>query len=215
MNKDTLETIVAPYLENRDLPGLKAALMSFFQIPGISPDLDAWLMGEEPADGKYLLMPFEKVTDYTTTFDELLGLWEQPFPALVVGGNGEGVEFWLVLETGCVITLHHDATFFEEAGYIKAANPLEFMRRFEQVGSLFSFNQLNRLNAITATLDQSDDDLYGKELLKASAQILGKSLREMTEHFDDSSFSFVCTTMGYIYDYPEDLEEFLDTEEPM
>jgi len=44
---------------------------------------------------------------------------DDPFPALVVGGDGAGTDFVLLLKTGRVATLHHDATYDEVAHTVR------------------------------------------------------------------------------------------------
>lgn len=215
MDTTALQSAIAAFKQHNDLSTLKTSLMAFFQIPSIAPELDAWLAGEEPPNGPYLLTSFERACEWVPSFEHLLHRFgEVPFPALNVGGD-DGIDFWLVLETGRVISLHHDATFYEEAGYIKTDDISEFMRRFERVGSSFTFSQLSQLNALTADLDEGDDETYGKELLKATAQVLGISLRKAAECVDDSSMEIIYRKLGDLYDFPEEMEAFLDEVEPL
>lgn len=216
MDTTLLDQAVAQFQSDRELAPLMAAMAAHFRIPGVAPSIEPYLRGQGSLNGYYFISSFEKCYkdhySYAQLFDKH---GDDPFPAITIGSEEGGVEFWLLLETGQVITLHHDATFFEEATYIRATDGPAFTRRFAEVGSLFTLPQLLLLQSRTGALDRGDDDLFGKGLLKAAAEALGISLRDAAALFSDSRFSFVHQHLGYIYDYEEDLAQFLDEEEPL
>ena len=212
--KDTSLTAAAQaFASDKDTEALLEAVKKYFDIETIAEQVIPYLLGESATDGFYLIQSLEQCSDYTPTYQKLFHEYgEGLFPALNFGGDGLGVEFWLMLETGQVITLHHDATFFERAGEIRADSAAEFARKFESVGSLFSLTQLLHLQALTRDLDEGDDD-FGKGLMKAASAALGISLRETADLFSDTRFEFVFSQVGDLYDFEEELEEFLAEEE--
>lgn len=70
-----------------------------------------------------------------------------PFPAVCIGTDGLGTEFHLLLHSGNVISLHHDATYFEEAKRLGALRGWRRIHAFSTAGSSFSVEDLMTLQA--------------------------------------------------------------------
>lgn len=64
--------------------------------------------------GPFSLSSFNAARGSRTTFAELWGFKEYgdaPLPAVLLGGDGRGHEFWLSVPDGAVLAIHHDELF--------------------------------------------------------------------------------------------------------
>jgi hypothetical protein len=214
MDKSTLQSAVEAYKQNQDFPALTAFLKSYFHIESIDERIFPYLKGEGDLDGYFLLMPFEKCYQEHYSFRHLFkDFSDRPFPAICIGGDGDGVDFYMLLETGKIITLHHDATFYEVACSIRTEDEKDFLRRFEAQGSSFHYQQMRSLQALTAHLDSSDFD-FGEQLFQATARSLSLSLRQTADIMFHESMVFVSKHFGDLWEFDDALEEFLDANEP-
>lgn len=142
-----------------------------------------WLQDAVRLDGPLVILPFPRAAKRVHSMDGLFGrLGPKPFPALGVGGDRLGTEFWLVPATGAVISLHHDATFFELAHDIRASSVTAFLKAFEKRGSRLGWEQLLALQAGARERQAAGEDpevAFGKALLAATGWGVAELAREL------------------------------------
>jgi Leucine-rich repeat (LRR) protein len=209
-----LQEAIQQFTIDRDAAKLTARVAQHFQIKKIAPEVVSYLCGEVDLKGFYTIQSFSQCCDEQYSYQKLFHEYgEGLFPALNFGGDGLGVEFWLVLETGQVITLHHDATFYEVAGDISASSGAAFTKEFAKQGSLFSLTQLLQLQASTKDLDEGDPD-FERELFVAAAQALGKTYSAIAKISDDSRLEFVRAHCGEFIE-ENGIENLIDAEKKL
>ena len=71
------------------------------------------------------------------------GVVQENFPAIRIGDDHEGTNFWLMLETGLVITLHQDTDYLK-VGQSILETGTQYVKKFTEAGALLTFNQLNQ-----------------------------------------------------------------------
>ena len=209
MKPNALDPAVLAFAADHNTNALLSALRAYFKIETIAPEIIPYLEGKAALDGYYTLQAFKDCYAIHFSYQKLFHRFgDDLFPAICFGSDGLGVEFWLMLASGQVITLHHDATFYEEAGEIEAEDGPAFAAAFAQAGSLFSLAQLLDLQARTKSLDRRAFD-FGDDLFRAAAKALGRSLAATAKLFGDVRFEFVSSQLGDLVDDEEYLEEFL------
>lgn len=215
LDKNAFKSALADFSISKDWQQFSAFLKSYFHIQEVDQRIFPYLAGEVELEGHLLLLPFEKCYYDHYSFRHLFkDFSDNPFPAICIGGDGEGVDFYLMLETGKIISLHHDATFYEVACCINADSEEVFVRRFEEEGSTFHLRQLLDFQQITCRFDRSDYD-FGEQLFLASAKALGLTLHQTAEIMHHDSFAFLATHFGDLWEEDDALEEFLMEHEPM
>ncbi len=140
--KSRMALALEAYLDNDDARPLKKLLKQRFRVTPHADVIDLI------AGHLELPLDVEQVFGSPQSFQALFGkLGAKPFPAVIVGGDGLGTDFWLVLESARIISLHHDATFSEVAHAIRVRSAAKFMQAFTRQGSLCDLRQLVGLNA--------------------------------------------------------------------
>lgn len=105
------------------------------------------------------------------TAESVFGRFDGLLPALAVGERN-GVTLHASLASGRLITLHHDATFYEVAGRVSAQEIAGAMRAFEALGSAISLEQLFALQSeLVAAFgdDPPSGPLYARVVLDVLA----------------------------------------------
>jgi hypothetical protein len=172
---------VAPKIAQARARKLRASL----GIRRTHASLKPWLQDAVRLDGPLVLLPHTQAARGVHSMDGLFGkLGAKTFPAIRVGGDRSGVDFWLVPATGAVISLHHDATFFELAHDISARSVSGFLKVFLRRGSQLNFGQLLALQAGARERQAAGEDAevaFGKALLEATGWSAGELARKL-EH---------------------------------
>lgn len=155
-----------------------------------------WLQDAVRLDGPLVLLPYKRAAKRVTSMDGLFGrLGSKAFPALRVGGDRLGTEFWLVPATGAVISLHHDATFFELARDIRASSVKGFMKAFVARGSRLTWEQLLALQEGARerlAAGQEAEAAFGNALLAAT----GWSVSDLPQRLQHPALEFARVALG-------------------
>ena len=170
------------YRQDNNKKALLKALKAHFQIKKIHKSIEPYIFGEVPVEGIFRISRFEDCYQNLFTYDKLFGkLGEGIFPALLIGGETYGVEFWLVMTSGKVISLHHDASFSEVAYDIKTDDTAYFVKEFSRQGSIFNIKTLLEFQRLSLTLEDENAD-YDRNLIEITAQSLGRSFSWLSKN---------------------------------
>lgn len=201
---NTFHEIVLQYEKDSLAEAYFSAVQDLFQIKELAPMVRDYLTLQDLPEGTYQIStPNNEFINYMS-YSRLFNRFDDSFwPALGIGSDGLGTEFWLMLETGKIISLHHDATFYEEAGWLNVDTKEEFCREFEAVGAYVDLEQLLKIQAASAVLDDGEDDAEEK-FTKKVAKILGPKLSDMPETLQDNRLEFI---YSLVESYLEELED--------
>jgi len=168
--------IFQKYQETRDKAALLKAVQERFEVPKIHKSIEPYLFGEVETKGIFHIKSFQESFKNIFSYHQLFGkLGEGIFPVIPIGHERYGVDFWLVLTSGKVISLHHDASFSEVAYDIQTDDCEYFVEEFSRQGSIFNITTLLEFQRLSLTLGNENDADYGQNLFKITAQSLGKS----------------------------------------
>lgn len=181
-----MEQALSTYAQNGDAQALIQAVADFFKV-SVSEKCHNYILGKADTDGILTLYPFAKSWKNHWTYQKLFRDYEQDiFPVLLIGSDGYGVEFWLDLESGVVISLHNDATFYEVAADTPGKNGTDFRRRFAKQNYLFDLPQLLHFQELTKEIVARKlkvlSDEYAIEWLNAALKALGKRSIKLSEN---------------------------------
>jgi len=148
----------------------------------IHKSVEPYLLGKENFEGNFFnIKSFANCYKNIFTYQKLFKRFDESFfPAVLIGGDRYGVELWLVLTNGKVISLHHDATFYEMTSDIAASDTETFVKKFSDSGSVFAVNSLAQFQQLSSALDKKEAD-YGRKLLKATAESLEWSISKLSK----------------------------------
>lgn len=174
-------TIFSNYKKNQNEKQFLEALKDFWKI-SIHKSVEPYLLGKENFEGTFFnINSFEKCHQNIFTYQKLFKRFDDSlFPAVLIGGDKYGIELWLVLTNGKVISLHHDATFYEMAHDITASDSDTFVKKFSESGSVFDVESLAQFQKLTANLDKKDPH-YERMLLQITAESLGWSISKLSK----------------------------------
>ncbi|MGB1251615.1 MAG: leucine-rich repeat domain-containing protein [Candidatus Promineifilaceae bacterium] len=160
------------------------AVKQTYGITTIHSTVEAYIFDMVPAAGMFTLRPFQACFLGTPwTYNRLVYRFgDELFPGDWIGYDNAGIQFLLLLETGQVITLHHDATFYEVAGDIRARTPADFLKKFAKAGSVMTIDRLIALQQASVAFKHLDEDMptYAAEWLR----LVSKSLKLSMGHFN-------------------------------
>lgn len=184
---------------------MKARIMHFFDIPHVADMAMDFLVSDQDTSGYFHVRKFKLSFYDTLSYKEITGRFDDsPFPALSLGHDGFGNEFWMMLETGKVISLNTDYTFLEKSSSIKADTKEAFCIGFAKVGSFMDVNQLIQINIISRELEEEDEESQ-KKFFIAVAKLFGKVPEEFMEiMLSNPALEFIETA---VRSYLEFLEE--------
>ncbi len=114
---------------------------------------------------------------------------ERFFPGVLLAGEFGGVEFYVMWDTGQVISLHHDASFFEVASDVWNAvgeRDRDFEQQFPETGSALDIAQLVRFQQAFAEIKDTGalSRLDKRDYLIRTAAALGWSLKELRHRLE-------------------------------
>jgi hypothetical protein len=212
--RDELEALFTKAAERRSLTSFFKALRPLIGAPQIHKKVKDYLItlkaGELHA-GPLNLTPFVDLHRGCFYYPDLFsfGPEDRFFPGVLFASETYGVEFFLMFETGQVISLHHDATFFEVAHDVWndcGEHILAFERRFPQQGALLDIAQLMRFQQTFEDCDRVAKlgDLDPRDFFTRTAQALGWTLGQFQDNIEDVRLEF-------LYHYYRDYEDVLAT----
>lgn len=116
---------------------------------------------------------------------------ERFFPGVLIASEFGGVEFYLMWDSGQVISLHHDASFSEVASDVWNAvgvNERAFEQQFPEVGSALDIAQLVRFQRTFAAVENTGAllKLDPRDYLTRTAAAFGWSLKELRRQLDEN-----------------------------
>lgn len=211
--RDELEALFAKAASGRGSlnPFFKAfrPLIGAGQIHKKVKDFLTALKAGELDAGPLTLTPFADLHGGCFYYSDLFGFGPQDrfFPAILFASETYGVEFYLMVETGAVISLHHDATFSEVASDVWkdcGEHVLAFERQFPQHGALLDIAQLTRFQQAFKDCDHVEKlgDLDPRDFFTRTTQAFGWTLRQFRDNMDDVRLEF-------LYHYSRDHEDVL------
>lgn len=132
--------------------------------------------------GPWTLHGFGARLPAAKTCDELFSTFgETPFPAVCIGSDRRGIDFWLAVESGRVITLHEDASFYEEAARCPSGSVEMFMAAFIERGAAFDIAQLARLQIALHEAPWTTELERQQVWARAAATVLGVTLASIAK----------------------------------
>ncbi|MDJ1471073.1 hypothetical protein [Xanthocytophaga flava] len=156
MQVENIQQMLATVHSEAEYEAIFAAVETLFGVT-LAPEVKEFIRMNESIRGYYHIKSFSETLLSVYTCGELVGYNDFPFaesvfPGILIGGTPYGEDFWLDLEWGSVISLNHDATFYEVAyEIIKESKPTTasgFTLDFSMKGSGF---WLSELLAFTST----------------------------------------------------------------
>lgn len=173
------------YEKDKDKKAFLKHVKAHFGINKIHKEVEPYLLGEVNTKGIFNIDAFTKAYPHVFTCDQLFGKFgNETFPGIIIGGDTYGIEFWLILTTGKVISLHHDATFSEIAMETEGKDVDDFVKKFGQAGSVFNITSLLEFQRLSGVLDKNADD-FELRLMQVTAQSLGWSIKKLSENVND------------------------------
>ncbi len=164
-------------------------------IPGIVREFFEVLRRGDLERGPMSFTSWDRLAMHCQKYRHLFrfDLGERFFPALLVASESGGVEFWMMLATGVVIDLHHDASFFEQASDVWAAcggDVAAFEEQFPQRGNQLTIRQLTNLQRSFAETGELRDleDLPPEPTFRTLAGSLGWQLVDLAEWIGDFEY---------------------------
>lgn len=114
---------------------------------------------------------------------------ERFFPGVLMAGEFGGVEFYLMWDTGQVISLHHDASFSEVASDVWGEveeNERAFEQQFPEAGSALDIAQLVRFQQTFAAVEDTGAllKLDPRDYLTRTAAAFGWSLKQLRHRLE-------------------------------
>ena len=136
----------------------------------------------ETLPGPWHLLGFGASSLRTTTCEKIFGkLGDTPFPAVCVGSDRHGIDFWLCLASGRVITLHEDASLFEVAGKCHGETAAALMAALVERGAAFDIAQLARLQSALHEAAWKTELERQQSWARAAANVLRVTLATMAK----------------------------------
>ena len=174
-----LDQAIKEFHQDGDKARFFEAIREFYGLDMVDPYAENYLCNPNEEKGIFKIDPFSKSWKAWTTCDKLFGRFgDRRFPGICIGYDVSGVEFWLMLDYGQVITLHHDASFSEVAWEIETDDFGSFLWEFISQGSVFYMDDLLALQRASRDLDKDAPD-FGQKFLEATAKSLGWSIERL------------------------------------
>ena len=215
--RDELEALFTKAAERRSLTSFFKALRPLIGAPQIHKKVKDYLTALKAGEldaGPLNLTPFADLHRGCFYYPDLFGfgLEERFFPGVLFASETYGVEFYLLFETGRVISLHHDATFFEVARDVWddcGEHILAFERRFPQQGALLDIAQLMRFQQTFKDCDRVAKlgDLDPRDFFTRAAQAFGWTLGQFQDNIEDVRLEFL---YHYYRDYKDVLAAMIE-----
>jgi Leucine-rich repeat (LRR) protein len=174
---------------------LLVALARAFDVEALAPSVEAYVrdsLGIDAYPGPFRLLGIGQALHSPETCGERFGVFgDAPFPALRIGSDGGGIDFWMVLGTGRVITLHHDATLYEVAARCSRTSRARFVDDLTSRGAELDVAQLVRLQAALAPHSERGRRARSKAWADAAATVLGISLTELARRVEQPALELL------------------------
>lgn len=175
-----------------DVTELVRAISVRFAVTAVHPAIVEYArasIGRTRARGGLALSGIAEALGRTRTSDSVFGRFDGLFPALAVGDR-LGTTLYASLASGRLITLHHDATFYEVAGNVSAPELGGAMRTFEALGSAITLEQLLALQAELAAAF-GDEPPSGPLYARIVLDVLGLTPAAARRCFETTPYEFL------------------------
>lgn len=153
-----------------DVGALASAIAARFGVASIHPSILGYAretLAAGRAGGPLRVEGIAEALARPVPAAKIFGRGEGPFPAIAIGGR-DGTTFWASLASGRVVTLHHDASLYEEAARVAGGSVEASMRALEAVGSILDVERLLALAAeLASTFGEArpEGPLYARVVL--------------------------------------------------
>ncbi|MBN1919833.1 MAG: hypothetical protein JW892_01200 [Anaerolineae bacterium] len=192
--RDELETAFGKALGRGSVDTLAKSVRQITRIDQTHQKVKAYLKAlkaGELANGPLDFTPLAELHRGFFFYTDLFGFGpeEQFFPGVLMAGEFGGVEFYLMWDTGQVISLHHDASFSEVASDVRDAvgeRVGAFEQRFVEAGSALDIAQLVRFQRAFANVKDTGDlaRLDRRDYLGRTAAAFGWTLKQLRQQLD-------------------------------
>ncbi len=209
--RDELQREILQAAANKKLDDVYKQIRQLFStrtVPKMVKDFFTALRAGELSAGPLHFTSWDKLYLSCFTYQHLFkfGPKDAFFPAFLIASETYGVEFWLIVSTGDVIALHHDATFFEVAYDVWQTcedDTTCFNKRFMLAGSRFNIVQLMRFQAEFASHKIEDlGDIPAEELFERLTAVFAWSPAQLEKNLNHHALEF-------LYHYYRDREDIL------
>ena len=210
--RDELQALFAKAAGRRSLTSFFKAFRRLIGAGQVHKKVKDYLIALKAGEldaGPLYLTPFADLHRGCFFYPDLFGFGpeERFFPGLLFASETYGVEFYLMVETGKVISLHHDATFYEVAGDVWETcdqRVRAFEKRFPEEGALLDIAQLARFQQAFADCDRVEKlgDLDPRDFFARAARAFGWTLTQFQDRMED-------TRLEFLYHYARDEEHVL------
>lgn len=181
---DLEKAVVTAQKDPKKLGNLYKKMQRIFNCGPLAADTKAYIeatINTEKLPGPLFFDGFSAAVKTAETFDKLMGVGpdDQLFPGLLVASETYGQYFYLMLETGRVVSAHHDSLFPEYGSDAwrkavkkvkKDKKPAAFCRYMEDYYSGFSITDLMAWQTEFSAVDRIEDlkkSVGKKEIIKS------------------------------------------------
>lgn len=192
--RDELETAFGKALGRGSVDTLAKSVRQITRIDQTHQKVKAYLKALKAGEldgGPLNFTPLAELHQGFFYYTDLFGFGpeEQFFPGVLIAGEFGGVEFYLMWDSGQVISLHHDASFSEVASDVWEAVGERvgvFERRFVEAGSALDITQLMRFQQGFAEVKDTGDlaTLERRDYLSRTAAAFGWSLKQLRQRLE-------------------------------
>ncbi len=176
--------------------------------------LEAAMKGDIPK-GPLNFTSWDRLAGHCFRYPELFGFGDKErfFPALLVASEYGGVEFYMMLSSGKVIALHHDASFSEVASDVWAQvgeDPTAFEKAFPKEGAVHTIDQLLAFqNEFAGIKMENLDDIPPQDLIPRLAEAFGWTIKKLASSMDLLPMEFL---YWHVMDHEEVLQALIEKE---
>lgn len=195
--RDALVTAFEKALGRGSLDTLTRTVRKITNISQVHQKVKAYLKAlknGELDNGPLNFIPLDNLYKGFFFYPDLFGFGpeERFFPGILSAGESGGVDFYIMLETGKVISLHHDASFSEVASEVwekVEERTGAFEQEFTTQGSAFDIAQLMRFQQAFAEVKSTSDllDLPQHDFLVRTAAAFGWNLKQLRQNLNAHS----------------------------
>jgi len=170
--------------------------------PAIAPYVEATLhAGRLP--GPFRVVGIVEATARPIACERVFGRFgDRPFPAIAVG-SASGTTFWASLRTGRVISLHHDATFYEVAARCTAEKLEDALATFESLGGAVDLDTLIRLQKEVADALGDRKSTPKPRYARVVLDVLNLTAAKARRAFETTPFEFLDLRASDLDDVPK------------
>ncbi len=171
-----------------------------FPVRRISGKVKAFLkalMAKEIPEGPLNFSSWDTLASHCFRYSDLFSFGDKKrfFPAFLIASEFGGIDFYMMINSGKVIALHHDATFYEVASEVWEAveeNEASFEKAFPKTGALHTIDQLLAFQKAFAGVRKKDfGEIPPEELIPKIAAAFEWSVRELAKSLNHHAMEFL------------------------